>query len=129
MNEQIALDVSVYIPGMQVVSGALNVMKILNAIPKDIIKLKQDAIALLAPRLQYAIPPLEKLKNRSDESLWDPPFKDAVDLTLDGMFTRVGKVLRNEPTNIPRILLSETMWKNRYETVRIQKPNMDNFKF
>ena len=42
---------------------------------QDVIRKKQAAIALYAPRLQYAMPPLEHLENRSDETVWNPPFK------------------------------------------------------
>ena len=71
---------------MDVVSGKLNFMKVLKSIPKDVIKKKQQLLELLAPRIQYAIPPLTMLQNISDETPWDPPFKDAVEVALEGMY-------------------------------------------
>ena len=122
ITEEIALDISVFIPGAQLINGSLDMMSILSSIGADVIKKKQEAIALLAPKLQYAIPPLETLENRSDITKWDPPFKDAAEMALDGMFLRVRNVLKNESTNIPRVFLNATEWEQRYSTVMIQVP-------
>jgi len=121
-SEETALDISVFIPGQQLVDGKLNMMKILSEISEDVIKKKQAAIEKLAPKLQYSIPPIATLQNISDVTVWDPPFKDAAEMALDGMLLRVQNVLKNEPTKIPRTLLNATQWKDRYDTVRIQVP-------
>jgi len=117
------LDISVFIPGQQLVDGKVDMMKILSGISEDVIKKKQAAIEKLAPKLQYSIPPIATLHNISDATVWDPPFKDAAEMALDGMFLRVQNVLKNEPTNIPRTFLNATQWKDRYDTVRIQVPS------
>jgi hypothetical protein len=122
MSEETALDISVFIPGAQLIAGTLDMMSILSSISPEVIKKKQEAIALLAPKLQYAIPPVTTLENRSDVTPWDPPFKDAAEMALDGMFLRVQNVLKNESTNIPRVFLNATEWEQRYNTVKIQVP-------
>jgi len=119
IGEQAALDISVFIPGKMINSRGLDLMTVLNSISPEIIAKKQAALSILAPKVQYSIPPLGLLKNISDETPWDPPFKDGVDMTLDGMFDRVQKVLKNEPTNIPRIMLTAAEWVLRYSTVKI----------
>jgi hypothetical protein len=98
-------------------------MKVLNGISPDIIKKKQAAIAIIAPKIHYSIPPVQYLYNRSDETLWDPPFKDAADLTLDGMFERVENVLKNKSTNIPNKIFSTHEWLQKYNDIRIQIPS------
>ena len=55
----------------------------------------------MAPRLQYAIPPIESLKHKRDTSLWDPPFEDGAEVALLGMFERTRRVISGEPSNIP----------------------------
>lgn len=129
-TEQIALDVSVFIPGKLVLSGQVNVMKILRSIPKETILRKQQAIAVLAPSLQYSIPPMKYLLPRNisnkdglEEERWDPPFPDAVDRTIDGMFRRVDCVLANRSTGIPLRLMRPKDWVAAYSKVRIQLPS------
>ena len=118
---------SVFIPGEDIISGKLDLMQVLNSINSNIIKLKQKAIELLAPRLQYAIPPIHLLYNKSDDTQWDPPFKDAVDMTIDGMFRRANNMTNNQPTNIPRVVLSEQGWRDRYKSVHIAIPSIPIF--
>lgn len=122
LNEQIALDVSVYIPGKQVVAGKLDVMQILLAIRPDVIEKKQRAIEVLASSLQYAIPPFHLLLNDSDTTPWEPPKPDAVSRALGGMFDRVNKVLKNVSTGIPHRLMSSQEWSQEYSAVKIQSP-------
>lgn len=122
IGEQIALDISIFIPGNLIVTEKVDLMTILNAISPVIIQQKQAALAILAPRVQYSIPPIDLLRNRSDETVWDSPFKDAADLALDGMFDRAKNVINGEATNIPRLLLSPEEWVERYKKVRIQIP-------
>ena len=44
------------------------------------------------------------------------------------MFDRVAKAVNNEPTNIPRTLLSETGWKVRYKDVKAVAPDLERYK-
>lgn len=50
---------------------------------------KQKLISELAPTLQYSMPPTQFLADIADETPWDPPFRDAMDVTIDGMYDRV----------------------------------------
>ena len=92
------------------------------SISPDVIRKKQEAISILAPSLQYSIPPWDLLRNYSDPTPWEPPFQDAADRVLDGMFERVEKVLRNESTGIPVRLMRHKEWVAEYSKVRIQIP-------
>ena len=123
MGEQAALDISVSIPGGAVRSGKLDFMKVLLQIPKDVIRKKQEAIARYAPRLQYAMPPLNLLQNRSDVTPWDPPFRDGVEVLMDGLFERTGHVTRNESTGIPHRLMQSREWSREYDVVKIKVPD------
>jgi hypothetical protein len=114
----------VNIPGGLVRSGKLDFMTILSGISAETIKLKQIAIAKYAPLIQYSAPPLEFLKNKSDVTPWDPPFKDGVDLTLDGMFTRVSRNVRNLSTDIPKRLMTSRQWSKEYDVVKIKIPGI-----
>ena len=92
-------------------------MDVLLSIPKEIIRAKQgthiyamylwitsvELISRIAPRLQYAVPPIEMLKHKRDNSLWDPPFEDGAEVALQGMFERTRKVIAGEPSNIPNL--------------------------
>jgi hypothetical protein len=120
MGEEISLDISVYIPGTKLISGEIDLMKVLNSISPDIIKKKQIAISQIAPKIHYSIPPVQYLYNRSDETKWDPPFKDAADLTLDGMFKRVENILKNRSTNIPNPIFATQQWLTKYNDIIIQ---------
>ena len=70
-------------------------MGILSEIPSDVIRLKQLALAQVAPRVQYAMPDLTLLTNISDETIWDPPFPDAAEIALDGFISHIQLLLRN----------------------------------
>ena len=118
------MDISVNIPGGLVRSGKLDFMTILSGISAETIKLKQIAIAKYAPQIQYSAPPLEFLKNKSDVTPWDPPFKDGVDLTLDGMFNRVSRNVRNLSTDIPKRLMTSRQWSKEYDVVKIKIPGI-----
>ena len=74
-------------------------MGILSEIPLDVIRLKQLALAQVAPRVQYAMPDLTLLSNISDDTIWDPPFPDAAEIALDGFITHIQLVLRNHPNS------------------------------
>lgn len=123
-GEEASLDISVNIPGGLVRSGKLNFMDVLNSIPPETIRLKQIAIAKYAPHIQYAMPPLELLKNRSDITPWDPPFKDGVDFTLDGLFVRTSHAVNNQSTGIPHRLMTSREWSKEYDVVKVKTPGM-----
>jgi hypothetical protein len=121
-GEEASLDISVNIPGGLIRSNKLNLMDVLNAIPAETIRLKQIAIAKYAPSIQYSVPPLELLKNRSDVTPWDPPFRDGVDCTLDGLFLRTGHSVRNQSTGIPNRLMTSREWSKEYDVVKVKIP-------
>ena len=124
IGEQTALDVSVSIPGGQVKNGKLDFMSVLLAISPEVIRKKQEALALLAPRVQYAMPPVELLQDRFDATTWDPPFEDGVEITLNGLFERTGHMVRNESTGIPHRLISGKQWGEEYDIVRVKIPTL-----
>ncbi len=125
IGEQAALDISVYIPGGSVRSGKLDFMSVLLNIHPEIIRRKQIALAEVAPRVQYAIPPLSLLENRFDETVWDPPFADAAEIALDGFFKRTEHMVKNESTGIPHRLMSGREWGAEYDMVKVQVPTGD----
>lgn len=122
IGEQAALDISVYIPGGLVKANKIDIMKVLLEIPPDVIRKKQIALAQVAPRVQYSIPPIELLKDKYDQTIWDPPFLDAAEITLDGLIERASHLLSNESTNIPHRLKTGREWGDEYSNVRIQIP-------
>lgn len=70
----------------------------------------------MAPRLQYAIPPIEMLRHKRDASLWDPPFEDGAEVALLGMFERTRRVLAGEPSHIPNMKnMTKLELKQEYE--------------
>lgn len=99
-------------------------MDILNGISAETIKLKQIAIAKYAPQIQYSAPPLEYLQNKSDDTPWDPPFKDGVDTTLDGMFNRASRSVRNLSTDIPKKIMTSREWSSEYDVVKVKTPGL-----
>jgi xyloglucan galactosyltransferase MUR3 len=116
-GETVAREISVNIPGRQVRAKTVQIMDQLRAIPSETIRRKQRAIALLAPSLQYSMPPLAFLQNASDETRWDPPFRDAVDVMLDGMAERVRRTRENISTGIPETHMTIAEWLQRYSLV------------
>jgi hypothetical protein len=114
--------------GLEVLCNSLCCLssQVLLGISDEVILRKQQAIAILAPSLQYSIPPWQLLFNSSDRSPWEPPFQarrlthvmpcrvfasrvwclqDAADRTLDGMFERAERLRTNRSTGIPTRLL------------------------
>jgi hypothetical protein len=118
VTEKIALDIAVGVPGGQVRAGRFNFMDALRKIPKDVIAKKQAAIAKAAPRMQYAVPPMHLMQDRFDNTTWDPPFHDGVDVALDGMFERAANMVRGNPTNIPHRMQTGKEWGAEYDKVR-----------
>lgn len=125
IGEETALDISVSIPGGQVRTGKIKFMDILLKISPEVIRKKQDAIARLAPRIQYSIPPLQYLSNISDATTWDPPFPDGVDMLVSGLFERSHRIINNQSGGVPPILLSGKEWGQNYDVVKIKIP--DNY--
>jgi len=121
-NEGEALEISVNVPGNLVRQGRVQFMDFLRAIPEHIIHLKQDAIAKIAPRLQYSVPPLEDLENIHNETPWEPPFPDGVDRILDGCFNRTKYVIRNQTTGFPRRTMHLRDWGNEYSKLSAMVP-------
>lgn len=81
-----AAGISVFIPeAMARNTSSFNIISFIQSIAQSDISKKQKNISFLAYRLQYSAPPLHYLRNRSDETTWDPPFPDGVDVMLDGM--------------------------------------------
>ena len=74
-------------------------MGILSEIPLEVIRLKQLALAQVAPRVQYAMPDLTLLYNISDDTIWDPPFPDAAEIALDGFIGNLQLSLKNHPNS------------------------------
>ena len=87
-------EVSVYIPMYDVVFNNVSFVEVLASIPADEIQRKQQAIARIAPRLQYSAVPDRYLNaeilprvlsnDPGHASItWQPPFRDAVDVIVD----------------------------------------------
>ncbi|RYG64524.1 hypothetical protein EON64_13810, partial [archaeon] len=108
-----------YIPGGAVRSGKLDFMSVLRSIPPEVIRKKQEALAIVAPRVQYAVPPIASLRDRRDETPWDPPFRDAAEIALDGFFERTADVMGNRSTGIPHRLQSGREWGGDYDAVKV----------
>jgi xyloglucan galactosyltransferase MUR3 len=117
IGEQTARDISIGIPGGQVRSHRLKFMDVLMQIPLDVIRKKQRAIAKAAPRIQYSSPPIHLLKDKYDETTWDPPFPDGVDAALDGMFNRAARVINKQKTGVPYRLQTGKEWGAEYDKV------------
>ncbi len=122
LGEELALDISVSIPGALVRSGKLDFMSVLESISLETIRKKQAALMRAAPRVQYAMPPDDLLMDPADATPWDPPFPDGVDLVLDGLFQRVKHVLSNESTGIPSVDKLQKSWHQQYDVVIVKIP-------
>lgn len=105
-----------FIPGPSLHEGRnkFDMMTFLRSIPESVIRTKQNAISSVALRLQYSAPPIERLKNIFDNSSWDPPMPDAVDLFLDGAFKRASNLVKNISHDIPEVMMSRNEWRLRY---------------
>jgi hypothetical protein len=103
----------------------MDVMEYLKAIPTTIIREKQRHISLLAPKLTYSAPPFvfnEPISSLSDDRVdqqWEPPFKDAASIALDGMFSRVERIQKGLPILIPELNLSHASWIQKYNTTMV----------
>jgi hypothetical protein len=128
IGEQLALDISVSVPGALVRSGKLDFMSVLLNISPEVIKKKQEALVTAAKRVQYAMPPMDLLKDVEDETPWEPAFPDGVDITLDGLFERTGHIIRNESTNIPPVHQLVKAWHSEYDVVIVKSPGKSSVK-
>ena len=116
IGEADARAISVNIPGRSVRFNKVQLMDLLLSIPADVIRQKQKALEKVAPRIQYAMPPLHMLSNISDESRWDPPFPDAVDMAIDGLMKRARLLIEKKPSGIPEILMTLGEWNEKYNS-------------
>lgn len=128
LSEATAAAVSVYIPLGTVFrrkpdKDLQDVVKVLKAIPADVVREKQRRLAILAPKMMYAAPPLAMLNNltslESDTQHWDPPFADAASLALDGMFSRAERLQQGKTALVPEMNMSFPMWMKQYDTTLI----------
>ena len=130
LDEATAAAVSVLIPRGRVYKRRpnrelLDVLDVLLALPPEVVREKQRRLALLAPRMVYAAPPLSLLRGLtalSEDSAgqsWDPPFPDAAALALDGMFSRAERLQRGLPALIPEVNMSFNTWIAKYNTTVI----------
>lgn len=116
IGESDARAISVNIPGRSVRFNKVQLMDLLLSIPASVIKEKQAALARVAPRVQYAMPPLHLLADIDDETRWDPPFPDAVDMAINGLMKRASLLKKNMPTGIPETLMTLGEWNTKYST-------------
>ena len=139
LDEATAKAVSVFIPLRSIFTRRpnrvlINVIDVLRDIPLSIIREKQKQLALLAPRIVYAAPPLYLLRglsNLADDvrqdfshvvlpNRWDPPFSDAASLALDGMFSRAEHIKKGLPVLIPEKNISREQWDIIYNATIIR---------
>ena len=116
LGEELSKKISVFVPGSTLHEGRnkFDLMAFLRSIPESVIRTKQNAISSVALGLQYSAPPIESLKNIFDNSTWDPPMPDAVDLFLDGAFKRASNLVKNISHDIPEVMISRNDWRLRY---------------
>lgn len=79
-------DVAVYIPKQMIMENNANFLNILREIDSKEVRRKQEAIARIAPRLQYAVVPDRYDPKRGD--IWDPPIYDAAAVIIDKVLDR-----------------------------------------
>ena len=91
-------------------------MDLLLSISPEVIRQKQQALARVAPRVQYAMPPLHMLANIDDETPWDPPFPDAVDRAINGFIKRAELLKKDLPTGIPETFMKLGDWNLKYNS-------------
>lgn len=115
VNEELARTISVNVPG-KLLGTSYDFITKLASIPQNVIDMKQKAIEVLAPQLQYSIPPLHMLQNRSNQDTWDPPFEDGVNVMLAGLYERAGRLTKNSSDVIPLKYTSYKDWSTKYGT-------------
>jgi len=128
LSAKTAAAVSVYIPHGMISrkipnKEQLDVVKLLRTIPSEVVREKQRQLALLAPKMMYAAPPLPLLRGLSEldshtdaTQRWDPPFADAASLALDGMFSRAERLQEGKTAMVPELNMSWPQWMATYNT-------------
>lgn len=81
LSEQEINQTTVYIPKMDIINGKSAFIPYLLAISDEELKQKQQAIAKIAPRLQYSVVP-PQWRNQRGVS-WAPPERDATDVIIE----------------------------------------------
>ena len=122
LGEELALDIAVNIPGAKVRTGKINFLEFLLNVSHSTVRAKQHAIARLAPRLQYSVPPVRLLENISDESPWDPPFLDAAEYALNGMLERTMRVVQGQAPGVPKRVMKYADWAKLYDALIAKHP-------
>ena len=125
MSEEDALAISVFVPGSKVRENKVEWMDYLLNMDMSVIRKKQEAIARIAPTLQYSMPPVESLRDPTYATVWEPPFHDGADLALEGMFDRTAHAVRNETVGIPRLIMEGRDWNVRYGKIVAHEPGKD----
>lgn len=91
LSEEEMRESTVHIPKLDVIDGKVNFMKVLEDIPPEVIRQKQEAVAKAAVKLQYSVvpeaftPPRGAGNDPSKRMLWKPPVHDATDVIIDRM--------------------------------------------
>lgn len=113
-----AKEISVFIPEhIAQNTSSFNIVSFIESIPEADITKKQQKIASLGYRLQYSVPPLIYLQNRSDETPWDPPFPDGVDVMLNGMISLADKLKMTKNTTSLSSLSDVELFAYPYDSV------------
>lgn len=111
--------------GVSVRFNSLNIFTdVLQKISADVISRKQRAIERIAHRLQYAVPPLDLLRDEGDETVWDSPVEDAVDIFMDAMVTRAGyrrsgNFYGESVFAAPAYVMNPHTWVQKYKSIYI----------
>jgi hypothetical protein len=101
---EVEREVALYIPwGVVARQKDFNFVDYIASIPPEVTKAKQAALAKLAEKVVYSVPPAKMSEyagfgGAPGESIggnWSPPFKDAVDVIVDSTFARIQRYLRS----------------------------------
>ena len=116
-----AIEISVYIPEYIVRNtSSFNIVSFIESIPSSVIERKQRKIGVLGFQLQYSVPAIAYLQNRTDETPWDPPFLDGVDRMLDGMISIAHDLKYNSSQaffSYPYSLPKHSKIQNEFESI------------
>lgn len=112
-----------YILGPKLRYRTIDIFKdVLETITPETILQKQRAIERVAPSLQYSVPPVERLRDRSDTAPWSSPVRDAVDVFIDAMsrraaFRREGQFTAEPEFAEPAYIMEAKAWNVRYKDI------------
>jgi xyloglucan galactosyltransferase MUR3 len=87
LSEQEINQTTVYIPKNEILQGQSSFMDRLLAISDQELRLKQEAIARIAPRLQYSVVP-PQWRDSTQGLSWAPPERDATDVIIERILDR-----------------------------------------